>query len=307
MAAAMNRTGGLTAEMMTYYDKVFLDRAEYALVLDQGGQKRSQGGNVGKSIVFTRYTPLSIVTGALSEGANPATTTLVTGTNVSCTLAEYGQTLKVAKFLSLTSIDSRDKEKIELVGQNMGETLNRLVRAQLASATATYAPYHSRKISTIKSSETLDANDVRSVLKTLEINKAQKYPDGTFMGKVDPYEKYNIIGDTTWLAPKEYVDPTGLYKAEIGSLYGVRFIENVDALSSAGTASSSTVTCYSTYIHGANAFGCYDLEGDTPKMYITSGLDSGNQTGRFQMISWAGSYVVKILNSDWIRELHNAV
>lgn len=303
----MNRTGGLTPEMMLYYEKTFLARAEYDLVLDQGGQKRSQQGNSGKSIVFTRYTPMSLATTALSEGANPATTTLVTGANVSCTLAEYGNTIKVAKFLSLTSIDARDKEKIELVGQNMGETLNRLVRTELANATATYAPAHSRKSSTIKSSETLDASDIASVLKTLEINKARKYPGGYFLGKVDPYGKYNIIKDSTWLAVKEYSDPQDLYKAEIGSLYGVRFIENVDALSSAGTGSSSTVTCYSTFIHGQDAFGVYELEGDSPKLYITSGIDSGNQTGRFQMISWAGSYVVKLLNSDWIRELINAV
>lgn len=303
----MNRTGGLTAEMMTFYEKTFLQRAQYELILEQGGQKRTHGGNVGKSIVFTRYTPLALATTALSEGANPATTTLVTGTNVSCTLAEYGQTLKVAKFLSLTSIDVRDKEKIELLGQGMGETLNRLVRTELANATDSYAPAHSRKSSTIKSSETLDAADVRSVLKTLEINKARKFPDGKFLGKVDPYGKYNLIGDTTWLAPREYVNPTDLYKAEIGSLYGVRFIENVDALSSVGTGSSSTVTCYSTFIHGQDAFGVYDLEGDAPKMYITSGIDSGNQIGRFQMLSWGGSYVVKILNSDWIRELFNAV
>jgi len=222
-------------------------------------------------------------------------------------LAEYGNTLTVAKLLNLTSIDVRDKEKIELVGQNMGETLNRLVRSELANATATYAPYHSRKASTIKSSETLDANDVRSVLKTLEINKAQKYNGKYLMGKVDPYEKYNLMGDTTWLAPREYVDPVDLYNAELGQLYGVRFVENVDALSSAGTGASSDVTCYSTFIHGDNAFGVYELEGDQPKMYITSGIDSNNPTGRNQKISWAGSYVVKILNSDWIRELVNAV
>lgn len=307
MAAAMNRTGGLTQEMMTYYEKVFLARAEYDLILDQGAQKRSHGGNEGKSIVFTRYTPMALATTALSEGANPATTTLITATNVSCTLAEYGSTIKVAKFLSLTSIDVRDKEKIELVGQNMGESLNRLVRTELANFTASYAPAHSRKSSTIKSSETLDAADVASVLKTLEINKVRKYPDGYLLGKVDPYGKYNIIRDSTWVNAKTYSDVKDLYKAEIGELYGVRFIENTDALSSAGTGSASTVTCYSTFIHGADAFGTFDLAGDQPKLYITSGIDSGNQTGRFQMISWGGSYVVKILNSDWGRELINAV
>jgi N4-gp56 family major capsid protein len=307
MAAALNRTGGLTAEMMTYYEKVFLARAEYDLILEQGGQKRTHGGNVGKSIVFTRYTPMALATTALSEGANPATTTLITASNVSCTLAEYGATITVSKFLNLTSIDARDKEKIELVGQNMGETLNRLVRNEIDDFTATYAPAHSRKASTIKSSETLDAADVASVLKTLEVAKARKYPDGYFLAKVDPYGKYNIIRDSTWVNSKTYSDVKKLYKAEIGELYGVRFIENVDALSGVGTGSSSTVTTYSTFIHGQDAFGVFDLAGDQPKLYITGGIDSNNATGRSQKISWAGSYVVKILNSDWGRELINAV
>jgi N4-gp56 family major capsid protein len=299
MAAALNRTGGLTQDMMTYYEKTFLRRAEYELILDQGAQKRTHGGNSGKSIVFSRYTPMSLATTALSEGANPATTTLITSSNVSCTLAEYGNTIKVSKFLSLTSIDARDKEKIELVGQNMGETLNRLVRNEIDDWTVMYAN-EKAKLSLVKTSDTLDAADIALMVRTLEINKAPRYDDGFYLAKTDPYNKYRIVQDSTWVAAKEYSDVKDLYKGEIGELYGVRFILNVDALSSQGDKASHPA--YSTFVHGKDAFGTFDLAGDQPKLYITGGIDSSNQTGRSQMISWAGSYVVKTLNSDWCRE-----
>lgn len=72
MAAALDRTTTLTTEMMTYYEKVFLERAKKTLVLEEGAQKSTHGKQFGKSIVFTRMTPMSAVTTALSEGANPA-------------------------------------------------------------------------------------------------------------------------------------------------------------------------------------------------------------------------------------------
>jgi len=299
MAAAQNRSNGLTQEMMHYYEKVFLARAEYELILDQGAQKRSRENNVGSTLNFTRYSPLALATTALSEGANPVTTTLITATNVKASLAEYGATIAVSKLLSLTSIDVKDKEKIELVGQNMGESLNRLVRMEIDDATAMYAN-EKAKLSLVKTSDSLDAADIALMVRTLENNKAKRYPDGFFLAKTDPYNKYRLIQDSTWVAAKEYSDVKDLYRGEIGELYGVRFLLNIDALSSQGDKASHPA--YSTFVHGADAFGCFDLEGDKPKLYIVDQIDSGNQTGRIAYISWAGAYVCKILNTDWIRE-----
>lgn len=296
--AAVNRTSGLTEEMMLYYEKVFLARAEYKLVLEQGAQKKTHGGGQGKSIVFTRYTPLALQTTALSEGVNPPSSS-ISAANVSCTLAEYGLTLKVSKFLSLTSIDVNNKEKIELLGQNMGETLNRLVRSQLSTGTKYYA--NGAKTSTIASSDTIDAADIAAVVENLELNKAMKYPDGFFLGKFAPQVKADLIQDSTWVNAKTYSDVKDLYKGEMGELYGVRCLLNTDYASAAGTGSSSDVTYYQNYIHGAQSFGVYDLEKDTPKLYIVPNqVDSGNPAGRLSYISWAGSYVAKVLNSNWI-------
>lgn len=80
-------------------------------------------------------------------------------------------------------------------------------------------------------------------------------------------------------------------------LYGIRLL-----LTNAGKTTSSTVTVYHSYVHGKNAFGCVELAGDPPKLYIVpnSSVDSGNPAARFGFISWAGSYVAKVLNSNFI-------
>lgn len=306
MAEALNRTtGGLSTEMNEYYEKVFLARAKKTLVLAEGAQKSTHGKNSGKSIVFNRKTPMSLISTALSEGANPAVV-LMAGVNVSCTLAEYGNTAKISKFLTLTGIDVANKENIEVMGQNMGESINRLTgNALSAGFTASFA--NAKKASTIKSSDTLDLADIRTTVQNLETNQAQRYSDGFYIGKVQPVSKSGLLADTTWLGVRQYTDPTDLYKGEIGEVHGVRFLLSTSKMSAVGTGSSSTVTTYYNFIHGADSFGCYDLEGDQPKLFILPNpVDSNNPTGRYSLISWAGSYVAKVLNSTWGYSLRSA-
>lgn len=306
MAEALNRTtGGLSIQMQTYYEKVFLARALKQLVYAEGAQKSTHGKNVGKSIVFTRMTPMSNVTTALSEGANPAVV-LLAGANVSCTLAEYGNTAKISKFLSLTSIDRNNAQGIELLGQNMGDTIDYLTGTALSVGGDTALFANSKKASSLATSDTLDAADIREAIEALEINGAPTYADGFYIGKVSPHTKTSILKDSTWLAAKEYVDTKDLYKGEMGELYQARFLMSTQALSSTGSK-ASYVDAYLNFFHGKDAFGCYDLEGDQPKLYVLPNpIDSNNPTGRFALISWAGSYVAKVLNADWVQVMKAA-
>lgn len=303
MAEALNRTtGGLSVQMMTYYEKVFLARAKNQLVYAEGSQKSTHGKNSGKSIVFTRMTPMSNATTALSEGANPSVV-LLAGANVSCTLAEYGNTAKISKFLSLTSIDRNNAQAIELLGQNMGDTIDYLTGTALSVGGDTALWANSKKASSLASSDTMDAADIREVVEALETNKAPAYSDGFYMGKVNPHTKTSILKDSTWIAAKTYQDTKDLYKGEMGELYQVRFLMSTQALSSTGAKASYT-DAYLNFFHGKDAFGTYDLEGDQPKLYVlTNPIDSNNPTGRYSLISWAGSYVAKVLNQDWVQVL----
>lgn len=293
-------SGTLAPGMKTYYDKVFLARAKFPLVLKEGGQVRTHASNEGRTVNFTRMNPIAVVTTPLGEMSNPVTCPINLST-VSMTLSEYGMTTYTGRFASLTSVDRNMAEQIEVVGQNMGETLNALVGNELQNGTSFYGNDH--HVANFTAGDTLDACDIRLMVRTLELAKAMKYSDGLFLGKTDPYSKHNLIGDSTWVNAKTYSDVKDLYNGEIGELYGVRWLLNVYVMSgteAASTASSSTTRFY-TYVHGKDSFGVYDLEKDQPKLYIIpNGVDTNSPAGRLSVISWAGSYACKLLNSAWV-------
>lgn len=299
--ADLNTTATLSPEIMTYYEKVFLDRAQYELILKEGAQMRTHGQESGRTINFTRYNPLTINTTPLGEGCNPSLSNINAST-VAVTLSEYGQSTQHSKLLSLVSIDANLKEKIELVGQNMGESLNQIVRNELGNGTSFYPNSHTS--ANVAAGDVLSASAIRQMVQTLEINKALTYQDGFFLGKTNPQSKYSLLGDTAWLNAKTYSDVKDLYKGEMGELYQVRWLLNKDVASAVGDASTAacTVVAYYTYVHGKNSFGCFDLDGDKPKLYIipSGQIDSGNPAGRRTMISWAGTYATKLLNSNWV-------
>lgn len=299
--ARENTSANLSQEVSTYYEKVFLARAEYQLIAKEGGQVRTHASGEGKTINFTRYVPLTVnlASGLITEGSNPLLCA-ITASTITMGLCEYGLTVQTTKFLSTISIDKGMAEKISLVGQHMGEYLNKLVLNELSNGTATWA--NGKNASTYAASDTFAASMIRGITRTLELNKAMEYDDGYFMGKVPPQAKYQLLGDSTWIAAKEYSDVKDLYKGEMGELYQVRFLLNKDYTSAVGDASeASAVAAFQTYIHGKDAFGVYDLEGDKPRLYILPNLvDSGSPAGRISKISWAGSYATKILNSDWV-------
>jgi len=296
-------TSGLSQEMSTYYEKVFLARAEYEYIFNQGAQMRTQPANEGKTVVFTRHTPLATATTALTEGVNPAEVNL-TATNVSATLSEYGNTVKISRFLSLTSIDANNKEKIEVVGQNMGETLDELTRNELFTGATTQLAGGKSTLTDVAITDVLSVAELRKAVRTLKKNKARRFQDriAPWMGKVGPDTSYDLTTDSTFLSADIYDNGAEkLYNGELGKILGVRLIESPNQYESVngGTSSADII---SNFIHGSDAFGCIDLVGDKPQLYIipNTKIDSGNPAGRFSMVSWAASYVCKTLNANWL-------
>lgn len=294
-------TGGvLSPEVMTYYEKVFLARAKYELVMKEGAQTRTHATGQGRTVNFTRRNPLTVITSPLGEASNPITCPINAST-VAMTLSEYGLTTTVSRLGTLVGIDSGLKETVEQMGQNMGETLDQLTRVELQNGTSYYGNNH--LVDTFTAGDTLDACDIRMMVRQLELNKAMIYKDGFYIGKTDPYSKFNLIGDTTWVNAHTYKDGDALYQGEIGKLYQVRFLVNKNVASgteATSTASSGVVRFY-TFVHGQESFGVYDLAQDQPKLYILPNVvDSNSPVGRLSWVSWAGTFATKLLNSNWV-------
>lgn len=311
MAVNATTTASLSAVMKTYYDKVFLEKADFEKVFQKGGQARPQPKNEGKTVAFTRFSqiPVSDATTALPEGSNPSEVTLSAST-VSVTLSEFGITAKLSKFLSLTDIDANNEEKIGLVGANMGRTLDTLCRNSLVSGATTRFAAGKAALSLVATSDVFSALEIRKAVTALKKSDALAYTDlpsknAKWMGKIGPDTLFDLMGDSTWINSDIYDNGAEkTYSGSAGVLYGTMFWEANNQYQDAdGGASSADV--YSNLIHGREAFGYIELAGDKPQLYIIphTQIDTNNPAGRFSMASWAGTYVVKVLNANWIQNI----
>jgi N4-gp56 family major capsid protein len=295
-----NTTSTLTQEAQTFYEKKFLARAEYESVFEQGAQMRTQPKNGGDTVKFTRHTPLATVTTALTQGTNPSEVAL-TASNVSAQLAEYGTAVKISRFLTLNGIDVANAEKIEVVGQNMRETLDELVRNELFTGATVQFQSAKTALSALSASDVLKVKDIQLAVRTLKRNKARRLTSNVapWMGKLSPDTSYDLQQDSTWINADTYSNgATQMYRGELGKIAGARLMESANQKHEAGGATE----VYSTFFHGDQAFGSIDLEGDAAQLYIIphTKIDSNNPAGRFSMVSWATSYVAKTLNANWL-------
>ena len=312
--AAQGSNPGLPQTMQLYYDRVFLTRAMIELRHDFGAQVRPVPMNAGKSIVWTRFTPLAIVTAALSEGSNPSATDM-TATNVSATLSEYGAYTTVSSLYSMTSIETGLKEHIEVHGQNAGESIDQLIRTELeanAGATGTSIQFptgaaSASSFSNIHATDILTGLEIRRAVRTLKANKAQKFDNGLYRGIVSSYVAMDLMGNSEWLDAHRYTTSDAIERGVIGKLHGVEFVEtnNGSRVLSTGFSTSATnvADTFYTWIFGKNAYGIVNLASiSAPKVYVKnpSGNSTDNPLDLFSTVGWKMPFAVKTLNSTFL-------
>lgn len=298
---AANTTSTLSNEMMTYLIETFLERSQKANVHAEGAKKRVHSQNSGKTMTWNRYSPLAPKTTALTEATNPSEVNIAS-TVVSATLAEYGGFDKISSLLYGTSIDRAAKEKVEVMAQNASETLDTLVRNELAAGATTQFAAGRASLNLVQAGDVLSSTEVRKAVRTLKKNNALKYSDGYFLGKVGADTSFDLMADTTWVNAHTYKDGAELYKGELGKLHGVRFLEATSDQYFDDDAGASSVDVFSNFIHGQEAIGTVDLAGNNMKLIIKASDkgDTSNPLNMYTTIGWKATFATKTLNGAWI-------
>ena len=295
--ATENKTTTLTQLMQTYYDKLFLDTPKKELRLQQFAQMRSVPKNSGKIVYFTQYTALAGATTALTEGSNPAGSAL-SATTVSATLAGYGDFTQTSDLVALTAIDAQLKEKTEIFSQQSAETIETLIANQLSADFTSYNSNSVADLTAMAATDTLDATDIKKVVRALKVAKAQKFSDGYLVGVVNPYVSYDLQNDSEWIDAQKYGsnNGSGLYDGEIGKLGGVRFVEATET-----STQESSVTLQHTYIFGKNSFGAVRLSDYAKKImhYVPGTDETSNPLNMFSTYGWKLYLANKVLNDAW--------
>lgn len=310
---AVNTTNTLTTTMQTYNDRKTLEIAKTKFVYAQFGQKKPLPRNSGKTISWRRYnlfTP-NATTQALTEGVVPTEQNL-SQTTVNATVSQYGAYVKISDLLDMTALDSVVRDSSVLLGEQLGTVVDWVTRdAMLATTSVQYAG-GAANANAITKSSVMTVAEIRKAVRTLKKNKARPFNGGRgdhFICIVSPDVAYDLQSDTDWKAVRQYQDKEAIYSGELGSMFGVVFVESTEAYF-ANNSASEPVAIHHSLIFGADAYGIVDIEGSGGIKTYVKPAGSAGTSDPLNQISTVGAkvmaYAAKVLNPAWIIDIQTA-
>jgi N4-gp56 family major capsid protein len=279
------------------YDQIAYFALRSELLFDQAADVQPTNQSMpGSSVTFTIFSDLAAATSALSETAD-VDPVAMSDSQVTVTLAEYGNTVNTTAKLRGTSFLDVDVTAANVIGYNAGDSIDQVIREVLAGGTnVVYGGGGSSDPSsrvTVAAEDIIEANDIRKV--TAQLRKANVATfNGYYMGFIHPDVSYDLrreTGNASWNAPHVAVDTANIYNGEIGTFESVRFIETPRAKvfenASNGTSTTGTIDVYCTHIMGrqalAKAYSQVDGNSAFPKVVRGPIVDS---LMRFNPIGW---------------------
>jgi N4-gp56 family major capsid protein len=298
-----------------------LSRALPHLVHTWFGQVRDVPTNNTNVIKFRRYNALTVSTTALTAGVTPSTASM-TVTDVTATLAQYGNVIEASDELLLTTEDPYTTEVMELLGENAGQTLDQVAREVLVAGTSVQYASTASSRGTVTSTMKLTAAEIREAVRTLKTNNAKKITsminpstgidtipvNSAFVAVVHPNTVYDLKSDASFVPVENYPSQMGVMPGEVGKLDEVRFIESTYAKVFTG-AGSGAIDVYATLIFGAEAFGVSRLSGHAMEIIDKPLGSAGTADPLNQRAShgWKSWFVTKILNDSFMLRVEHAV
>src|SRR5882724_10183823 len=142
---ANTTTSNVTSASQNFLSLPLLSRAYPFFVHTLWGQVRDIPRNKTENIRFRKYSSLSAATVALTAGATP-TGSQLSITEITAVPLQYGDFITTTDYLDMTTIDPLKTEMAEILGDEMGDTLDQLTRAVLVAGTT--IQYASTAVST---------------------------------------------------------------------------------------------------------------------------------------------------------------
>jgi len=309
----------VTAAINFFYDRRLLMKAVPLFVHTRWAQVRDIPRNNTLAIKFRRYTLLTAATTALSEGTTPSGSQLSI-TDVTATVAEYGDFVTLTDLLVLTTLDPVLTETAELLGVQAGDTLDQLTRDVIVAGTTVQYASTATARTGVTSVMLITKAEVEEAVRTLKTNNAKKITSqidaGTgfntdpvpacYVAIVHPRTTFDLKSVSGFVRVEEYGQKTAM-EGEIGALDEVRFIETTNAkVFTAG--GSGGIDVYGTMIIGAEAYGITRISGNAMRNIIKplGSAGSADPLDQRQTSGWKATFVAKILNENFMLRLEHA-
>ena len=236
MATMITTTSGLSPTMQSYYDRKMLEWAKTQFVFANYAQKRSIPKNNGKTVQFRRWTLFTAdpTTQTLTEGTTPTAQNLAMSA-ITATVKQYGAYVEVSDLLDLTAIDNVISDSSELLGEQLGNVLDMIVRDAMSATTNIQYADGKTSDNDITAAQKLTVGEIRKAVRTLKKAKARKFTrkggKPHYICIVDPDAVYDLQSDSLWQDVSKYSNAEQIYDGELGKMFGVVFIETTNAKS----------------------------------------------------------------------------
>jgi len=169
MANDPTTTATLTQALKTYYDRKLLELAEPVMVADKlADHSRDIPQKEGKIVNFTRYVPLDKVTAVTAENANSNYVELK-AFEFEKTVAKYANAIRLTEEIQLFSYCEPLDNAVQLLGVNMGESINYQYRKAMALG---FYPMRVDNLGTYAKTGIVEATPTVTTVKASELDES---------------------------------------------------------------------------------------------------------------------------------------
>lgn len=290
---------GISPSMQTYYNRTLLRVMEPKLVHTQFADIYRMPENHGMVMNMRKPLPIESKTDTLEEG-NPGEGALLTETEVTVQLRQYGDYGNFSDLFDLANIDYNLALKVELFADAGARSIDAVTRDELATCTNVIFANGKTGRSALTEADKLTSVELRKAVKVLKKNKAEKF-DGYYIGIVGPDAVYDLQDDDNFVKVSQYQDKENIYTGEIGRLFGVRLIETTEAKIFEG-AGADGADVASIIVLGRHAYGITSWKGANPRTIIKPAGSAGtaDPLDQISSVGWKmDGYAVKFLQPEY--------
>lgn len=282
-------TSSNSSNLHVYYSKQWLDVLHPRLVLYQFAEKTKLPKGGGKQVKWLRYSRISSSTSALSEGVTPNASAITTQ-NVTATVSQYGEFVRVSDFFEMTAIDPVLENVTDLLGEAASETIEDLIVSELDGSGAIQRVNDRGSNGAIEASDVLVMKELIEAMLTLKVDKVPAHKLGKYVVVLSPSCEYDLMVEKNqggWLDLGQFAlrDEKKLKSGELGEAYGMKFFSSDKMTSSADGAGSISV--HKNYVMGQRPFGVVELDAKNIQMIIKD-KSSGGVSNPLELFSTVG-------------------
>lgn len=225
-------------------------------VIDKRPARQAMPGDV---VTLTIHGELAVAASPLSEDVDPDAVQPPAPTRVNVTLNEYGNATLSTLRLDKLAFSEPEAELANLVGYNMANSIDAAVKAVIDTGTNVallnggVLKSSGGAVNSIVATDVMKAASIASAVALLRRRLAVPKVDELYVAYVHPDVAYDIRAEAvgnTWVSPHQYVDTGNIYRGEIGTYAGAKFVESVRCTTATNTV---PVKVYNSYFFGKEA------------------------------------------------------